>query len=247
MARQRHLANAPIREAIIDLRVKLPAGFEVDTFRASHERLRESYPVIEERRLFQDEMQLKGGQVVSRHTQEGLHGFFFKSEDEQNLVQFRVDGFTFNRLKPYTAWKEVFCEARKLWGVYTEICEPESITRIAVRYINHLVIPDAVSRIKEYLTAPPAIPDGLPQIMKRFLTRVVIDDPGSNLTANIIQALEQIVDSSRFTVILDIDVFREELFGIHDDQIWPIFEEMRNLKNHVFFNSLTEKAVRLFE
>ncbi len=69
----------------------------------------------------------------------------YVSEDEVKLVQFRLDGFTFNRSKPYTSWEQVFPEAFGLWKEYVSLAAPEFVNRIAVRYINRLDLPSTAT------------------------------------------------------------------------------------------------------
>lgn len=248
MAKKRHLANAPITEAIIDFKAKLPLDFKVEQFSILKEKLSDRYPILEGHKEIQTGMEIKDGIQVAQFTKDmGLQGFFFKSADKCNVAQFRVNGFTFNRLKPYTSWDEVFKEASELWGIYVETASPELITRIAVRYINHLKLPLPMTEISQYLTAPPPIPDDIPKNVISFLTRVVVDDPKLGLMANIIQVLEKSVDPHYAMVIIDIDVYKQDEFKIDDEQIWSIFKKLRNMKNTIFFNSITEDAAELFE
>src|SRR5262249_12837098 len=99
MAPPRHLSNAPITEAIIDFRVKRSKDFGVEGFHAVRERLRESYPHIEEQHQYEGRIEFRTGKSAS--TDRGVNGFLFRTEDKLNVAQFRRDGFTFNRLKPY--------------------------------------------------------------------------------------------------------------------------------------------------
>ena len=45
-----------------------------------------------------------------------VDGYVFTSADGKQVVQYRLDGFTFSRLRPYTRWEEVFAEAQKVMG-----------------------------------------------------------------------------------------------------------------------------------
>ena len=75
-------------------------------------------------------------------------------------MQFRINGFTFNRLKPYTSWGDILPQVKDLWSLYIDIASPESITRIAVRYINNIEIPKPDNIVfSDYLKVPPKIPD----------------------------------------------------------------------------------------
>lgn len=249
MAKQRHLKNAPITEAMIDIRVKLPKGFQAREFSGLRERLSEGYPKVNERHVLRGHHEIKDGHPIAHPIEDlGVQGYFFKNSDETNIVQFRIDGFTFNRLKPYTKWEDILKKAQELWPLYYEITTPEAITRLAVRYINHLRIPIPFDDFSEYLTAPPNIPEELPQAVISFLNRVTIYDSTNDIAANITQSLENIPQSNNFIIlILDIDVFKQKDFLLDNQKIWDTFEMLHEMKNSIFFNSLTEKAVRLFE
>jgi len=245
MARQRHLDNAPIVEAIIDLRVKNPSSFGVTDFLSLKEDLKKEYPIVEDRRLVEVGGKIEGKQIEQTIIDKGITGYFFKTSDSKNVAQFRIDGFTFSRLSPYSEWETVLSEAKRLWGLYSIKCLPELITRIAVRYINRLDLPLPIEDFADYLTAPPLVPDSLPQGVSQFLTRVVIHD--ADITANIVQTMKSSSKADHIGVILDIDVFNLKESGFEESSIWPEFEKLRDFKNRIFFESITEKTVRLYE
>jgi uncharacterized protein (TIGR04255 family) len=137
-------------------------------------------------------------------------------------------------------------EAYRLWLLYKDITCPDSITRVALRYINNLNIPLPIRDFDDYLTAPPVVPEGLPQGVVSFLTRVVIHEPSIGANAIITQALESVVGEVA-PVILDIDVFRLRPEGIEEKDAWDTIEKLRHFKNHIFFKSVTNKLKEMFE
>lgn len=249
MARIRHLKNAPIAEAIIDFRVTLPPGFEPSVFSSLREQLAERYPAFEPRNLFTAQAGLgeNGRPVVRGPEDKGLHGFWFRSEREQDIAQFRVDGFTYNKLRPYTSWCEVIAEARRLWEMYVEVAKPDLVTRIAARYINHIRVHAPVGDPSEYFTSPIPLPSGLPLVLKNFLTRTVVHDQQSDVQASISHALVEVPDSKNVTFLLDIDAYKVEDIDPTDHRMWETFEALHESKNRVFFGSITETTARLFE
>jgi uncharacterized protein (TIGR04255 family) len=249
MAEVRHLNNAPITEAIIDFRVKLPPKFNVEAFRKLKKTIGDRFPKVEERKLFSSQLRIKKGEPQPPSAEyHGVHGYFFRPEDDKTVVQFRIDGFTFSRLKPYTYWEEMFGEARELWGMYSEIAQPEAVTRLAVRYINHINIPLPVDDLSDYFTASPKIPDNIQGVISGFLSKVVVYDQEMDVSANIVQALEKSTKPDKhITVVLDIDSFKTGDFNVSNGEMWDIFANLHNLKNQVFFNSITDETARLFE
>ncbi len=237
------LKKAPITEALIDLRVKLPSTVDVAIIDSLFEKIKERYPVRQVHKLSHFSLQILDD-VPKTSAEQNINGYRYISSDKKQIVQARLDGFTFSRLHPYTEWKDLRDEARRIWQLYKEITKPV-ITRVALRYINNLNIPLPIKDFEEYLSAPPIVPNGLPQEVGSFLTRVSIGEPEiPGVNAFITQALEpsQLTpEITRIPVILDIDVFRYEPNGLAEDDAWYTIEQLRDFKNRIFFQSITEK------
>jgi len=249
MAEVRHLNNAPITEAIIDFRVKLPSEFKVETFLELKNTIGDRFPKVEDRKLFSSQFEIKKGEPQPPSAKyHGVQGYFFKPEADKKVAQFRIDGFTFSRLKPYTNWEEMFDEARELWGMYCEIAQPEAVTRLAARYINHINIPLPIDDLSDYFTASPKIPENVQGVISGFLSKVVVYDQELDVATNIVQALEKSTKPDKYiTVVLDIDSFKTGDFYANNGEMWEIFANLRNIKNQIFFSSITDETARLFE
>jgi uncharacterized protein (TIGR04255 family) len=243
-----HLSNAPIAEAVIDFRVKLPSEFKLDAFQPLRTQLAKDYPGFEEQQVIQQMIKQEPGSAAEVSTRfSGVHGYRFLSNDSKSVAQLRRDGFTFSRLNPYTRWDDVFAEAWRLWGQYVEVAKPLEVSRIAVRYINRMLFPPPFSNPEEYLKAPPMTAEGWPTEMSAFLSRVVMHEPKSDISVNVIQALEpQIPAQSGVALIFDIDAYEDLSLPSEDVTIGERFGKLREMKNRVFFNGLTTKAIDLF-
>ena len=99
----------------------------------------------------------------------------------------------------------------------------------------------------DYLTAPPQVPESLPQAIHSFLNRVMFQDPESGGFALVTQALESIdFDANIAPIILDIDVFKASETIFDDIEAWELLEKFRLFKNKIFFESITDKTEGLF-
>lgn len=248
MPTPRHLRNAPITEAIIDFRIKARPDLNAEDFGNVKNRLSTRLPKTEELRGIQAMIKVLKGEGQAPVVQDlGLQGYLFKSEDEKVIGQFRVDGFTFNRLRPYTSWEDIFPRAMELWRLYLEVAEPLAVTRLAVRYINHVPLPAGAEKFENYLRVAPLVPPELPQRVTSFLTRVTIHNPDDAIAAHVTQALQPTTEAQMFTVILDIDAYKEAEFSPEDPAIERTLQQLRAFKNLIFFNSLTDETLRQFE
>ena len=248
MIAPRHLRNAPITEAVVDLRVKLPDDLSFEKLALVNDSIVSRYPKRKERRKYEGKVEFRIGEPPKQTTvDKGPDGYIYTSEDDKQVVQFRLDGFTFSRLKPYETWENLRDEAHKLWQLYVKFSSPEFITRVALRYINNLNIPLPIKDFAEYLVAPPTVPAQLPQGVGSFLTRIVTTEPKLGASAIVTQALEPLTQKDFAPIILDIDVFKTGQFDIEKRETWDILEGLHNLKNEIFFSSVSEKGLRLYE
>lgn len=248
MAEYIHLRNAPITEALIDIRVRVKADFDVHEFESLHETIAGQYPDKKKRQKWEGRFEFGKGKTEVSPGSESIDAYIFTSSGGKQIFQARIDGFTFNRLRPYETWETFRDEAFRLWKLYRGVLSSD-ITRVALRYVNKFdipLVPEPLKDFNEYLTAAPIVPEGLPQGVSSFLTRVVINEPTIDASAIITQAFEQIVDPRFLPIILDIDVFRQRDL-ISEEEAWQTLETLCDFKNKIFFESITEKAKELFK
>ena len=241
--------NAPITEALLDIRVKLPAQTDLAKLATFHDAIKQKYPSKHERMAWRGHIEIQASPVaqVSQSAAGGPDGYSFTSIDGRQVVQARLDGFTFSRLKPYDKWEALRDEARELWQHYVRITSPEAVTRVALRYINRIEIPLPIRDFKDYILTTPEIAPDLPQGLGSFFMRLVIPDPKAQAVAIVTETVEPIDESSnRLPLIFDIDVFRMAAFNVQDKSLWETLEQLHDLKNDIFFKSITPKAKELF-
>lgn len=247
MARERHLKNAPIREAVIDIKIVPPVSLELLTSYA--ESLRKDFPEQEELRQSTLGIEFGENQMKASRVDNAPHGLRLISEDPKYIVQLKCDGFTFSSLPPYESWETIEKKARVLWDGYVAKSQAEKVTRVAVRYINMIELPLPTGELKEYLSAPPEIPEDLPQELSGFFSRIVIVNKQIDAIALVTQALEP-SSENKAQVILDIDVFRENkevAWAAGDPHVWDTLNQLKKFEDQIFFQSLTEKTVEMFE
>lgn len=245
MASQRHYRAAPITEAIIDLKVELPTNITVTDLGKVQEGQEEAYPNRLDRRLV--ESKLAVGKELSTSTTSKHLGYLFKSKDERQVFQARLDGFTMGRLHPYDCWETFRDEARRQWDIYKTVVSPQKIVRVAVRYINRIDIPLPLRDFSDYLRTAPEVSPALPQGLASYFMRLEIpmDDIKSRCLLN--EAIIEPVAPKVVSVVLDIDVFRTEDLPTDDEEIWRFMEELRQRKNSIFEACITDKTRELFQ
>lgn len=239
--------NAPITEALIDIRVELPASAtSLEMLESVHDRVKHRYPGKKKRIYLQG--QFSAGDEVGASASQTLMGFSFSSEDGKQILQARRDGFTFSRLRPYGSWPELRDEARRLWDIYGEMVKPEKITRVAVRYINQIDIPfSAIDYIdyKDYFRTTPEVSPELPQALTGFFMQLQFPQTDFGGLLILTQTAVPPLNPATGSVILDLDVFKETEM-VSDKDVWGLLETLRNRKNEFFEGCITERTRALF-
>lgn len=241
------LSRPPITEALVDLRVTLPPSFSADAFRQAKAELASSYPQLEEMRQFETTIELNAGKPpATAYRYQGLLGLKFTTSDGRQVAQFRKDGFTLNRLHPYTSWSELQPEALRLWSVYARLARPNAVRRIALRYINRIDLP-LDGDLTQYLeVAPPRFPGG-EGLVSDYVMRVTTRDPASGTTSTVAQSLQRAPGRPTRMLTADIDVYELRDAATGEATLGPILDRLRNIKNRIFFGMITDKLVAQFQ
>jgi uncharacterized protein (TIGR04255 family) len=239
--------KAPITEALFDIRVDPVLGVSASDVERLHAKISGGYPDKKPRRMWEAKLEFKEGTAVQTASEDkGVDGFLFWSADKKQVVQFRLDGFTFSRLKPYGSWEESFPEAMRLWKIYRDELKPVNIKRVASRFINSIEIPQSKFELKDYFVDPPQPPKGLPQELDGFLSRLIVRFE-ENVRAVTTFTNQPSSKPDAAAVLFDIDVFADVKFPANYDQLPSIFDKLHKIKNDIFERSLTDKTKELFK
>lgn len=242
----RHYSRAPITEAILDLKVMLPENFPLEKLLEIHTRIHDRFPESEP--IHVGSLAIHAGPELQVDASQQHSGFLFRSQDGLRIFQATLQGFTFNRLAPYNSWEEFSDDARNLWEIYKEICKPTFVTRAAIRYINRIDIPMTGQQIKlqEYLKTAPDIAPGLSQTnLTSFFMQLQIPQEDLNCMLVINETLTLPPSPGFISILFDIDLFRQQVWQIDDEDIWNFLAQLRERKNQVFRESITEKTEEL--
>lgn len=240
MTSRRIYANAPIAEAVIEIRVSLPEQFAVQDLLVVCEREQDAYPTRENLMTMEGMVtfgEQSGAAARQRHT-----GYVCSSADSRQVFHVSADGFAFIRLPPYERWEPFSGEARRLWNVFAGNSRPLSANRIGVRFINRLSLTRPAVDLKDYLKVFPEISSDMKnQRLTEYFMQLKIPQDDIDSMAIINQMLHRTDDSENVEILLDIDLFQEVDVTPDEDTIWSILEGMHIRKNEIFESCITDR------
>jgi len=243
------LPKPPIVEAVLDIDCDLPPTLNFDEVeKLGVEAYGDRYPIRRKQFIQQAGMEVKPDAEPKFFASQGLSAFQFVSNDEKEVVQIRVGGFSYNRMAPYTSFDDYMPEISRCWDEFRRLAAPVQIRKIGLRYINRILIPldGGTVNLAEYLKVSPNLPDGTGLQFAGFFHQHQAGDPATGIMANIILA-NQPNEGSFASLLLDIEVFKPERFAPAPLAEWlPQIHALRKMKNHIFEHSLTKKCLSLF-
>lgn len=246
------LRNPPIVEAVLDIECDFESGFALTKIEAaSRDALRSTYPKLQTQFLqeFKLEARADGTASAEQPLNSTIQAFQFRDASERQIVQFRTGGYSFNRLTPYSSFDDYIFEIRRTWGIYLDIARPVQVRGVQLRYINriHLPLIDGSVDLDEYFKNGPKLPDDMGLTFAGFLQQNQAIEPNTGFLVNTVLTAQD-VKESKLSVIFDNSVKSPKTLDVSD---WASIElslqSLRNLKNRVFINTLTEKCLHLFQ
>lgn len=245
MQARRHYSRTPITEAVIDLRVAFPSEVSLAALAGMHSSIAADYPNQEALLVVQGEMML--GASFEATASQAQIGFGYASSDRKQIIQARIDGFSFSWLAPYERWELFRDEAKRLWEIYQTTIRPTVINRLAVRYINRLDLPLPVKDFKDYLRAFPEVPSDLSESLNGYFMQLQIYKPEIEATLFLNQAIIPPSSDSVVSILLDIDLFRFCDFSVETTVFWEILESLHEKTNQIFEACTTDETRELIK
>lgn len=242
------LRNAPIIEAVVDIQCDLPPDLEYGQLQhQAEEALKELFP--KSRRQMAQSVEVgPGGELRAGTPRERAVGLQFLTDDERQLIQFRAEGLSFNRLAPYGSLDEYLPIIAASWDVFRNLAHPIQIRSVALRFINRILLPagEASKSLETYLRCGPRLPDVRGLRFRGFLNQHAAIEIATGNHVNIVMAMDT-PEGELLPVILDIET-SDQRVRTPDD--WSGIREtiltLRSLKNDVFQRTLTPACLNLF-
>jgi uncharacterized protein (TIGR04255 family) len=246
------LARAPIVEAVVDIRCDMPPAFDLAALETTaRELFCAQYPKMQKQLIEQHSFVKQGHEPATISATQGLQAFQFLSDDGRQLMQVRTEGFSFNRLAPYTSLDDYLPEIERGWHLFVGLAAPIQVREVRLRYINRLPLPTVDGRVEfdDYLKIGPHLPDeNRLHFISFFNQHAALDvETGHQVTITLTTQPRQPGEKNVVPLIFDIDAVCRENAEPGD---WPwILSKLlslRSLKNDIFKNTLTAECLNLF-
>jgi len=249
--RELKLAKAPIVEAVLDIDCDMLPGQQFATLEQSlRTAFIKEYPKFRAALIQTQQIETKADQPPQMSVHHAVQAFQFLQDDEKQITQVRTQGFSFNRLAPYTGFNDYLPQIERAWRLFIAKTSPIQTRGIRLRYINRILLPLESSggvELDSYFKIGPRLPDEKRFTLLGFLDQQSAVEPETGNLINMVLT-GQPIEQDKAPIIFDITV--ESSIKTEPDNwacILAKIESLRSLKNHIFVNTLTEKCLNLFQ
>jgi uncharacterized protein (TIGR04255 family) len=244
------LKNAPIVEAVLNIECDMPSNLDIGALREPAQKaFLPQYPKFKAILMREHHLNAKPEAESHVSVKNILYGLQLIQEGERQLVQIRSQGYSFNRLAPYSTLDDYLAEIERTWFLFVHLASPVQTKFIQLRYINRILLPMPKGRLdlEHYFRICPKLPDEEKLAFIGFLNQhsAIENETGNHV--NIILTAQP-AENEKLPVIFDITA---TLPIAIDPKNWreivAIIQSLRGLKNRVFRNTITETCINLFQ
>lgn len=243
--------TAPIEEAFVEFRFE-SSGREWDPTLPGklhqHQNIGPYYTgTPRTQRVIQADLNATGDKP-SIKVQEGVGRIQLVNEQGTRLIALGPDVLSVHTLRPYDRWDAYRPRIAEALAAYTDVVGgPIRVTRIDVRYINKIVLPDTVSLLETYFRCRPLATSGLPSKMGGFISQVeyIYPDDVRLLLAH--ASIQSAPGQSTAAYLLDLDVFIMPPIPLSVDKAMDFVDTLHEREGEAFEAIITDEARALFD
>jgi uncharacterized protein (TIGR04255 family) len=239
----RQYKKPPIEEAICEFHFSAQSQWDLAVPGLVYEHLRETFPKrTTGGRGWQIVIQADGG-LTQRPGPDMLK---FESLGGTTFAQVGMHFLSVHHIRPYSSWETFFPLIRAGFDAYVKEAKPIEISRINLRYINLIEIPEDPVDLEEYLAFYPHLEAELPQPWTSFITGIEFPygEGGDKLRMNI-TSVPNVPGICKAR--LELDYFRSKFPDLSTKSIARWVNEAHDRVEETFEACITEKLRKVFD
>ncbi|MEZ4758766.1 MAG: TIGR04255 family protein [Flavobacteriales bacterium] len=243
-----HLKKAPIISAIAQIRVNYGIEFKDFPIESLARRLQKVYPKVN--RNWSGDIEILESEVgkdqVSLQNKR-LNGVKFYNEEGEEVFSVFNDLINLEIRSDYKKFEDFIDTFLPKVDMILELVPTAVFQSSSLRYINKIDVNEEVKRtedyFKVYLTSTDDFPVGISEYNFSYVSRL----SDQNMFYRLIHAMAPVRINGEYSFLLDIDVHKKIDSANDPKLLRQTFDDLRNLKNQVFFSVLTERTLKLLK
>jgi len=172
-----------------------------------------------------------------------IRSYTYFSADQKSRLEISTDTVTFIDEHKYSGWAHFKEMTKSYLAIISDVlsgnCE---VNRISIRFINRFTF-NNFDNPQEYFKTliSSAENNQVPYPLRQYGFRLFMDIPETDIYSIVNQNIE-IIPTNKYSYTFDIDVLDRQHLIFNVNTIVENMETLRDIKNEIFFNNLTQKT-----
>ena len=244
----KNLNNPPIVAALFQMKY-VANNLELNNFLTYDTQLKHRLPIRSDNPHFGINFDASiplGKSKVTVTTDAQIKSYTYFSADQKSRLEISTDTITFIDEHKYSGWVQ-FKEMTKFYlSILSDVllgnCE---VNRTSIRFINRFTFNNFDEPQDYFKTLISSAKDNqLPYPLRQYGFRLFMDIPKTDIYSIVNQSIE-FIPTNKYSYTFDIDVLDRQHLVFNINTIVENMESLRNIKNEIFFNNLTQKTIDL--
>lgn len=172
-----------------------------------------------------------------------IQSYIYMTPDQKERVELLENTATYVSELPYVGWDGFANKVGDFLSLLSKVLNNVEIKRTSIRFVNRFLL-EEFNNPEDYFTMVISKAGDALYPLRQYGFRLQYDIPQTNVYAIVNQSVENDV-SNKFTYLLDIDVLEKQSILFEKETILSCLDQLRDIKNKIFFDSITEKTKAL--
>lgn len=172
-----------------------------------------------------------------------IQSYIYMTSDQKERVELLENTATYASELPYAGWEAFVNKVDDFLSLLSRVLDNVEIKRTSIRFVNRFLI-EEFDNPEDYFTTVISKAGEALYPLRQYGFRLQYDVPETSIYAIVNQSVENDV-ANKFSYLLDIDVLEKQSILFEKETILSCLNHLRDIKNKIFFDSITEKTKAL--
>lgn len=242
------LHNSPIVVALAQLKYNVPNFKMEDVVKQCDVQLKHTLPIrrnnIQVGLNFGRTAIPLGESKVSGVSNAEIGSYIYYTKSQKIKFEISKDTITFIDENPYIDWESFKKQAIDYFKILSPLFANAEVARISIRFVNRFTLDD-FNNPEEYINTLITSKEGKTTYpLNQYGFRLMMDVPQTDIYTIVNHNVEN-ASQGKYLYTLDIDVLDKQKLVFDIDTISDSLENLRNIRNKIFFDTITDKTIEL--
>jgi len=176
----------------------------------------------------------------------GVGRVFLRSTRDTGLLALAPSAMSVHVLRPYAGWSTFRPRVVAAIEAHQKLQADAQVTRVGVRYVNHIVLPGDNLNLADWFTSSPTLPDGVGPAMVALMSRVeTAYDDGARLAITLATVQHDQPNEHAFLLDLDLSWSSPEPVPV-TNSVYDVIDSLHDREGTAFEAMITDATRQLF-